>query len=137
MDFVEKHFYHSFPRVRTGESRAQVIQVGLETLKSIQQIGLVLAPETVVWRQCLENGQDRTITVGQRRICFTELSRDQVQQHAERFGPFSLEFRIDTLRQLGALPVIYVPQRLKMDRRLSTAGETIVAKGRKGVRAKY
>jgi len=126
MNATEKYFYHSFPRVRSGDSDDHVIKVGLKILKLIQQLGLVLAPEIVVWKQSLENGQNRTTAVRQCRICFTELSRDQVEEHGKQFGPFSVEFRIDVLRQLGALPVIYVPQRLKEDRRFSTVGETIV-----------
>lgn len=122
---AEKHFYHSFPR-RPGHTSDGATKTGLEILKSIRQIGLVLAPEIVVWNQALENGQDRTTSVWQRRICFTELSRDQVEGHGEKFGPFSLELRIDALRKLGALPVIYVPERLAGDRGFSTVGETIV-----------
>jgi hypothetical protein len=123
---VERHFYHSFPRVRLSHTGDQATKIGLEILKSIRTIGLVLAPEIVVWNQALQNGQDRTTSVWQRRICFTELSRDEVATHAETFGLFSLELRIDALRKLGALPVFYVPQRLATDRGFSTAGETIV-----------
>ncbi len=126
MNVPEKRLYHSFPRVRPDDSDDRIIKVGLEILQSIRQIGLVLAPEIIVWKQALENGQDRTTSVRQSRICFTELSRDQLEEHGKTFGPFSLEFRVDALRQLGALPVIYVPQRLKEDRRFSTVGETIV-----------
>jgi hypothetical protein len=126
-DLAEKHFYHSFPRIRPGDSDDRIAKVGLEILKSIRQIGLVLAPEIVVWKQALKDGQDRTTRVRQSRICLTELSRNQVEEHGKQFGPFSLQLRIDALRQLGAFPVIYVPQRLKADRKFSTAGETIVA----------
>lgn len=81
----------------------------------------------LVWKQSLENGEYRTITIKQRRICFTELARSQVKEHGKTFGPFSLEWRIDALRRLGALPVIYVPQHLKDDREFSAVGATIVA----------
>ena len=109
MKLSNRNFYHSFPRVRPGESRERSIKVGLQILRAIQQLGLVLAPEVVIWKQPLENGEERTVPTRQRRISFTELSRSEVEEHAKRFGPFSLEFRVDTLRRLGALPVIYTP----------------------------
>jgi hypothetical protein len=80
-----------------------------------------------VWKQSLEIGGYREITLRQSRMCFTELSRIEVEAHTETFGPFSIELSIDALRRLGALPVIYMPQHLKDDRRFSTAGATLVA----------
>jgi hypothetical protein len=104
-----------------------VIQVGLAILRAIQEIGLVLAPEVLTWKQSLENGEYRTITLRQRRICFTELARSEVQEHGKKFGPYALELRVNDLRRLGALPVMYIPQHLKDDRKLSTVGATVVA----------
>jgi len=123
----DRHFYHSFPRVRPGEDRQHVIQIGMEILKAIRQIGLVLAPEVLTWKQSLANGEYRTITIRQRRMCFTELARSEVPEHGKKFGPYALELGIDALRRLGALPVMYIPQHLKDDRQLSTVGATVVA----------
>lgn len=127
MEQADRHFYHSFPRVRPGDSREHTIQAGFKILKAIQQIGFVLAPEVVVWKQSLEDGHSRTITLRQRRICFTELARAEVEQHGKKFGPFSLELSVDSLRRLGGLPVIYMPQHLKDDERFSSVGSTVVA----------
>jgi hypothetical protein len=104
-----------------------VIKSGLAILEAIRQFGLVLAPEIIVWTQSLKDGHTRTITLRQRRICFTELVRDEVEEHGERFGPFSIELSIESLRRLGGLPVIYMPQHLRDDERLSSVGSTLVA----------
>jgi hypothetical protein len=127
MESSDENFYHSFPRIRPDDSQDHIIKVGLEILKAIRQIGLILSPEIVVWKQSLENGKYRTIIVRQSRLSFTELSRHQVEEHGKKFGPFALEFSINSLRRLGALPVIYMPQHLKDDRKFSTVGETVVA----------
>jgi hypothetical protein len=55
-------------------------------------------------------GTPRTFPVLQKRVCFTELGPRELPQHAEKFGHFALEFEIDTVRRLGAVPVFYVPQ---------------------------
>ncbi|MEQ1748358.1 MAG: hypothetical protein ABL974_02980 [Prosthecobacter sp.] len=104
-----RYFYHCFPRPR----RKSIAPVdGIEVLKSILANGLLLVPEIV------EFGNTQII---QRRICFTELAEDQLPDHACEFGEFALEFEIDTLRELGGMPAIYLP---------SQAGET---KGLNGV----
>jgi hypothetical protein len=113
MDSSDRHFYHSFPRIRPGDKREHIVSKGVAILRTIREIGLVLAPEILVWKQALANGEYRTIINRQHRICFTELSRDEIAQHGLKFGPFSLEFDIDTLRRVGALPVIYMPQHLQ------------------------
>lgn len=73
---------------------------GIEVLKSILANGLLLVPEIV------EFGKMQLL---QRRICFTELAEDQLPDHASEFGEFALEFEIDTLRELGGMPAIYLP----------------------------
>ncbi|MGH7434236.1 MAG: hypothetical protein ACRENE_01010, partial [Polyangiaceae bacterium] len=92
-----------------------MITRGIRMLRAMRSIGLVLAPEHITWRQPLVDGTERLTELVQVRACFTELSRRELREHARRFGPFSLEFEIETLRQLGALPVIYVPQTLPDD----------------------
>lgn len=127
MDDPGEFFYHSFPRIRPGRTRQDTIRTGLQMLAFMKQVGLVLAPEVIVWKQSLASGEYRTITIKQRRLCFTELSRSQLEKHGERFGPFSLAFRIDLLRRLGALPVIYMPQNIADERGYDTVGPTVVA----------
>jgi hypothetical protein len=123
---VPRRFYHSFPRIRPDDEYSETIATGLEILASIKTIGLILAPEIIEWKQPLSDGSYRTTFLLQRRICFTELEASDVPEHAKKFGPLSIEFSQDILRELGALPVFYVPQGIKDDRSLSNAGATVV-----------
>ncbi|MGA8149487.1 MAG: hypothetical protein WB952_00810 [Terriglobales bacterium] len=122
----ERSFYHSFPRNLPSEPPELVIAKGLEILKGIKSVGMVLAPEVVEWRIPQIDGTTKVIRNRQTRICFTELSRSELSGHAESFGPFSLQFPIQILRQFGILPVIYVPQMVEGDRLLSSFGPVIV-----------
>jgi hypothetical protein len=121
-----RQFYHSFPRPRREEDDAAIVSRGLKILTSIKERGLILAPEVVTWKQSFQNGTERVSTLRQFRICFTELSRAELPQHVERFGPFSIGFELDVLRRLGALPVSYMPQRVAEDCKLSNLGNTLV-----------
>lgn len=121
-----RNFYHSFPRPRPGETEEQIIEKGLLILKCIYEIGLIFAPEILEWKQPLVNGTTRTTLLRQKRLSLTELDRSEVARHSVNFGPFSLEFNIDTLRQLGALPVVYMPQQLKNHPALSSIGSSVV-----------
>ncbi len=123
---MDRHFYHSFPRIRPNYEHNKIIQDGIEILKSIKQSGLILAPEVVEWKQSLIDGKFRTITNRQVRVSFTELDSNELCNHSKIFGPFSLEFDIVALRKLGALPVIYMPQHLEDGRNLSSVGASIV-----------
>jgi len=122
----ERFFYHSFPRLRPGDQMDEVVEKGLAILNNIKELGLVIAPEIVEWKQPLVDGSNRITRLRQKRISFTELARIQVKEHGKKFGPFSLEFKIDALRRLGALPVIYMPQSLRASGDLSTLGAMIV-----------
>ena len=73
------------------------------------------------------SGTPRQVTHRQQRLCFTELAREELPEHGKRFGPVSLQFSTDALRRLGALPVIYLPQNVKGDTGLSSAGAVIAA----------
>jgi hypothetical protein len=103
-----------------------VITDGLNILKSFLTSGLILAPEVVTWKQPLIDGTNRTTVLTQKRISFTELSRNEIVEHSKRFGPFSLEFNITTLRKLGLLPVIYMPQGFGNEKDFSNIGLSIV-----------
>lgn len=105
----ERYFYHSFPRRGAGSSQA--IEKGSKILAAIRDFGLVLMPELIEWNQPSAGGASpRVFPVLQKRVCFTELSPGELPQHAEKFGPFALEFETDALRSLGAIPVFYIPQ---------------------------
>ena len=98
-------FYHSFPRRQQADSK-----IGLEVLGSILESGLLLTPEVIRWREPgRPTDQAPAFKALQIRACFTELPPADLPQHAERFGRFALEFTVESLRELGAIPVFYVP----------------------------
>ncbi len=71
----------------------------------------MLAPEVVKWKYPHADGSPpRDQETLQHRVCFTELACDELARHAEEFGHFALEFDIDILKCMGALPVFYIPQ---------------------------
>jgi hypothetical protein len=107
---IGRKFFHSFPRPRPSDTPETLTARGLAILRLIKDIGLIVAPEIVEWHVPLQDGTQRSIKYDQIRICFTELHESGLRQHAQRFGPFALEFEIGRLRQMGALPVIYMPQ---------------------------
>lgn len=121
-----RFFYHSFPRPRRGETRSELAERGWLTLTAMRELGLILAPEIVEWRTPVSLGTPSPIQVLQRRMCFTELSPQELSDHSERFGPFALEFEIAALRRIGALPVIYMPQALAEQDHLALLGPFIV-----------
>ena len=121
-----KFFYHSFPRPRPSETESQTADRGWAILQSMKKLGLVLAPEVVEWHDPVGLGTPSPIQVLQRRICFTELSQRELGAHSMRFGPFALEFDIATLRGVGALPVIYMPQALSEQDHLALLGPFVV-----------
>ncbi|MBT5944916.1 MAG: hypothetical protein HOK11_06220 [Rhodospirillaceae bacterium] len=113
----DRFFYHSFPRPPCApEPDAQwkhdpsCIQGGLKTLHSIEKIGLLLTPERFeIPPEHVEEGPPSApIPVYQKRLCFTVLSPPELATHAAFYGPFALEFDLETLRQCGAMPAIYV-----------------------------
>lgn len=104
----ETYFYHSFPRKFIGKT--EEITKGLAILESVIESGFLLTPETwEVREQLAEGGLSPPLHVTQKRICFTELSPDYLKEHSSLFGHFALEFGIMELRQLGAIPVFYIP----------------------------
>lgn len=103
---TEHYFYHSFPRRSDPSGRHDL---GLRILESIARDGLLLTPEEVTWLDPLDAGADSRVHAYQRRVCFTQLSPDELPAHEQVFGAFSLEFGVEELRTMGAMPVIYVP----------------------------
>ena len=122
-----RFFYHSFPRKRRGESDSEAAIRGMAILRSIKDLGLLLAPEVVEWRTPASLGVSSPIRVMQKRICFTELARSELALHSSRFGPFALEFSISELRRMGALPTIYMPQALLRQDQLAMLGPFVVS----------
>jgi hypothetical protein len=121
-----RHFFHSFPRVKPGETRVARIAKGMQILRIIKDVGLVLAPEVVEWSIPQIDGTIKTLRYRQVRICFTELSEPELNSHAKIFGEFAVQFSLNALRRLGLLPVIYVPQTVESDKLFSSFGQVIV-----------
>ena len=121
-----RFFYHSFPRPRQGETDSETASRGWAVLQSIRELGLILAPEIVEWHTPVSLGTPSPTRILQRRICFTELSPQELCEHSTRFGPFALEFETAALRRIGALPVIYMPQALSEQDHLALLGPFVV-----------
>gem|GEM_PF-4379001 len=86
MDVSSRYFYHSFPRrAHHDADRAKRI------LASISKNGLLLVPEEVSWTDPTQNDKSMRIHAIQRRACFTELTSDELGQHANVFGAFAIE----------------------------------------------
>ncbi|HEX9392648.1 MAG TPA: hypothetical protein VF928_15160 [Usitatibacteraceae bacterium] len=102
---MSRYFYHSFPR-GAGDLSACALSI----FESILDRGLLLTPERIEFREELSNDTlSKPLLLMQKRISFTELEPRELPQHALTFGPFSLEWDITTLIQMGAIPVFYVP----------------------------
>ena len=121
-----RFFYHSFPRPRQGETDSETSRRGWAVLQSMRELGLILAPEIVEWHTPVSLGTPSPTRILQRRICFTELSPQELREHSTRFGPFALEFETTALRRIGALPVIYMPQALSEQDHLALLGPFVV-----------
>lgn len=103
-----RHFYHCFPRRRGNDE----IDRGLSVLSSILDRGLLLTPERIPLQESLADGSTGPEAfILQKRICFTELSRQELAAHCSQFGSFAIEWDVSTLIQMGAVPVFYVPMR--------------------------
>jgi hypothetical protein len=105
----DRYLYHCFPR--RGANTTEEIAKGVKILTCIRDFGLLLLPESIEWSQPVTNQPPRTIPVIQSRVCFTDLTPVELPEHATTFGHFALEFDIESARQLGAIPVFYVPQK--------------------------
>lgn len=102
----QRYFYHSFPR--RGRTAPNYNELGLKVLESICCNGLLLVPELVTWHDPQSIGHE-LLRANQKRVCFTELAPSELAQHAKHFGSFAIEYSVSSLRSLGALPVLYVP----------------------------
>jgi hypothetical protein len=120
----ERFFYHSFPRRGRGTSRE--VEIGCKML-ALMCNGLVLTPEVVKWEYPHADGAPpRKMEVQQKRVCFTELSPAELPHHADEFGHFALEFEIDVLKGLGAIPVFYIPRQISGGGEVAALGSILV-----------
>jgi hypothetical protein len=124
MDAPEpRFFYHSFPRRSVGAPSAR----GVSILRSILENGLLLTPEAVHWTDPTAAPPNNRVEAQQRRACFTELAQSELAKHGEFFGNFALEFEIHTLRKMGAMPVIYIPDQVSSEETLDQMGTSFLA----------
>lgn len=84
---------------------------GLTILRFMKEMGLLLTPEITEWPEVPAKGSpSESWYVATKRCSFTELAPPELLQHAEFFGRFAIEFDIQVLRSLGAIPVFYLPR---------------------------
>ena len=82
-----------------------------QILSSIAASGFLLTPEITEWREPRDDGSlGKPWKVIQKRCCFTELAPVELAEHSDHFGRFSIEFDARTFRQLGGIPVFYLPR---------------------------
>jgi hypothetical protein len=110
MSLNDRFFFHTFSRPVQDEPVDATLDRALGILSFMKERGLILAPEIVTWELPLQDGGVESLSILQRRACFTELSIAELADHARIFGPISLSFSIDRLRASGLTPVLYVPQ---------------------------
>lgn len=124
----ERFFYHNFPR-RYKDNKSAYIEKGLSILSSIKKAGFVLTPEITEWKEPLSNGtQSKPWRVAQKRCCFTELTPSEVVNHSKMFGKFALEIEISVFRQLGGIPVFYLPRPSEEDKGLESLASALLSR---------
>ena len=122
---TDRYFYHSFPR-RVGEDE---IKKGLQILESMVESGLLLTPEQTSWSEPLTDGtHSEPWKIIQKRACFTELSPSELQDHAAVFGHFAIEFEVQTMREIGGIPVFYLPRPSKDDVGLESTAASLLCR---------
>lgn len=103
--------YHSFPR-RGRHEPAEEKRRGLVILRSILEGGILCVPETVNVDAEFEATNPiagMQIPIDQNRFCLTLLDPCELPRHADHFGRFAVAFSTNQAREIGAIPVIYVP----------------------------
>lgn len=128
MNEPERYFYHSFPR-RQRERPADELDTGMQVLTSIAVSGFLLTPEITEWREPRDDGSlGKPWSVIQKRCCFTELAPGELAEHSEHFGGFSIEFDVRTFRQLGGIPVFYLPRATEDDVGLESLAAALLSR---------
>ena len=129
----DRYFYHSFPQAPVPPDEEwlghpECYKVGLGIIEAICRVGLLLTPER--WEfppEEVSGGRpSEPLPVFQKRLCFTELSPSELSNHASYFGPFSLEYELITLCNIGLMPVIYIPNATSSGAGYSGVGISIV-----------
>lgn len=108
--------------------RASCHNKSLSIIEAICRVGLLLTPEKWEFPPERVSGgpPSNSLPVFQKRLCFTDLSPSELNNHASYFGPFALEYEITTLRNMGAMPAIYIPAEIDSERGYSGSGVSLV-----------
>ena len=94
----------------------------------MKEMGLLLTPEITEWPEVPpKGGSSGPWFVATKRCSFTELAPPELLQHAEYFGRFAIEFDIQVLRSLGAIPVFYLPRTSDTNAGAETLATALVA----------
>jgi len=104
--------YHSFPRPR-GIPDKNPPDKGIKILENILRYGLLLAPEIIGYEGVLDVEGKKTdpVSMVQCRFCMTAIDNAELlQKHAEYFGSIHIEFTEECAYEMGAIPVIYLPE---------------------------
>lgn len=107
MALVKNNIYHSFPRVDSTKSRKEQIDEGLKIIESMKEIGILCTPDYWEFKQKMNNGTSNPISIAQNSFCATCIPFENLNSHMIEFGLFSLEFTIESFKDLGGNPVFY------------------------------
>lgn len=115
----DTYFYHSFPRSKNAS--------GIAILRSMAENGILLTPEVRSYRDpYLPTGSGPVVTTSM-RACFTLLKTHELTKHSETFGRYSIEFDQRKLREIGLMPVIYIPTHDQGNVGLAHVGALVLA----------
>jgi len=75
-------------------------------------LGILLVPEVIEYpsEQFSSNIEQSYYRLIQSRFCLTKLDINKLADHARFFGTFHLEFSYNSIIELGAIPVMYLPR---------------------------
>lgn len=73
-----------------------------------------------------DSSPPRVERILQRRICFTELAPSELHEHANVFGHFAIEFDVEVLKRMGAMPVFYIPRGMMNNEFAAPLGSVIL-----------
>jgi hypothetical protein len=76
--------YHSFPGA--APAHREYNEFGVDILKSMIDIGLVLVPEFIQFDEYYEDCTAATLKIGQKRLCFTDIEQSRLRDHSRTFG---------------------------------------------------
>lgn len=128
MSDPDRYFYHSFPRCLRDDPALEIDR-GLEVISSIIASGFLLSPEITEWQERRSDGElSEPVQNIQKTCSFTELAPSELPKHSGKFGRFSVEFDVQTFRELGGIPVFYLPRASRKDRGLESLAAALMVR---------